>query len=686
MTATTLPGRMVRQTDTTWLTRKLVAGVTPARILLVGIILLSAALHLVNIGAIGDANMYYTAAVKSMLQSWSNFFFVAAEPGGSVTVDKPPLGLWVEAAFAWLLGVSGVTVSLPNVIAGILSVPLLYILVKKHLGTGPGLIAALVLAVTPVAVAADRNNTMDGMLTFTLLLAAWAFIRATETGRLPPLLLGALLVGLGFNIKMMQAFLPLPAFYALYFLGARNGWGRKVLYLGAATLVVLAVSLSWALVVDSVPADQRPYIGSSSDNTVMELIVGHNGLNRLFGGRRAANNEPANPVGQPPYPPNGQLPPSQPGLPGAQGGVVGQPPYPPNGQPPADGSAAQRPPGGTFNETGEAGLLRFFRPPLAKEMSWLLPLGLLGIVAAVLAHRLRLPLSSDAHKAVVLWGGWLLTCLVFFSVAGFFHAYYMIMLAPALGAAVALGAAAWREVAARQRRLALVLLLVAAGVTLDFQLYLALTIGGFAWWMLLAGAALLVGGTLVVLSVLVPPEQATWQPVATAIVLAAVLIIPLTWTVLTIADDSPNVNLPSAYAGDPLVGATPASGKQNHGNQALLRYLEANTSDTTYLMAVPNAFSGAPYILATGRPVLYMGGFSGSDPVVNARDVAQMVDDGELRYILLNGERQGRNRGIANWLSSACTIVPEFSQPMPNRAGHPQATPTLLYMCGEPTG
>jgi 4-amino-4-deoxy-L-arabinose transferase-like glycosyltransferase len=121
-------------TDKPFLTRKLVLGITPAQMLLVGIMLLSLVLHFVNLQAIGDANTYYSASVESMLKSWHNFFFVAAEPGGSVTVDKPPLGLWVEAAFAFFLGVSGVSVSLPNIIAGVLSVPLLYHLVKKHWG------------------------------------------------------------------------------------------------------------------------------------------------------------------------------------------------------------------------------------------------------------------------------------------------------------------------------------------------------------------------------------------------------------------------------------------------------------------------------------------------------------------------------------------------------------------------
>src|SRR4030067_2053960 len=136
-------------------------------------------------------------------------------------------------------------------------------MVRKYMGELAGLVAALVMALTPVFVATNRNNTMDGLLVFFLLLAAWAFIQATETGKARWLMLGAFIVGLGFNIKMLQAFLPLPAFYALYFLGSREGWMRKVFKLGAASLLLIAVSLSWAVIVDLTPADQRPYIGSS---------------------------------------------------------------------------------------------------------------------------------------------------------------------------------------------------------------------------------------------------------------------------------------------------------------------------------------------------------------------------------------------------------------------------------------
>jgi len=742
MTTITLP------TKPSFLTRKIALGITPVHILVVGIMLLSLTLHLSNLEAIGDGNTYYTAAAEAMTQSWHNFFFVAAEPGGSVTVDKPPLGLWVEAAFAFVLGVEGWVVSLPNILAGVFSVPLLYYLVKKYMGEVAGLVAALVLVVTPVAVATDRNNTMDGMLVFTLLLAAWTFITATETGKVRWLLLGAVIVGLGFNIKMLQAFLPLPAFYALYFFGSKTGWGRKIVNLGIATVILLIVSLSWAVIVDLTPADQRPYIGSSENNTVMELIVGHNGLSRLFG--RGGGNAPSQggtaPDGQLS---NGQAPQasndgnSQPQQRSAQAEALAacgslsvgdacsfnlrdgntihgscitppntdqlacappnrlpqnnqqlsqqnnrlQPPAGvlgdgPNASPdgPADGGNSGN--GGTpfNNETGSPGITRFFVAPLSKQMSWLLPFALISMVLAIFAARIRLPLEPE-HKALVLWGGWLLTCLVFFSVVeGIFHSYYAIMLTPALGAVVGGGfGQLWRY--QTHRRWADALLIVAAAITIAFQIYTAAQYGATSAWVYIpVGLWIIAIGLFLV-----------WRRVGTMTVIASLLTIPLIWTAMTVFDATPEVNLPTAFDG--VQQTTPRTGSQlnerNKADEDLLAFLQANTQDTDYMVAVPNSHTGSPLVLATGRPVLYMGGFNGADPVIDADSLADLVANGDLRYVLF-GDGNGK-QDIAQWLQTSCTVVPEFGQgnnhPAQNQQG-PDGGPgrdnqqNVLYQCG----
>jgi len=683
MTALTVPSAP------TFLNRPLAWGITPARLLLAGIVLLSASLHLVNLESVGDANIYYTAAVKSMLQSWHNWFFVAAEPGGSVTVDKPPLGLWVEAAFALLLGVKGWAVSLPNILAGILSVPLLYHLVRKHLGTPAGLVAALVLAVTPVAVATDRNNTVDGMLVLTLMLAAWAFSAAAESERARHLFLGAFLLGLGFNIKMLQAFLPLPAFYALYLLGAKTGWGKKWLNIGVSAIILLVVSLGWAVIVDLTPPDRRPYIGSSQDNRVMSLIIGHNALSRLV------NPRVGHTLAAPPPPPQAlaacagrrageacsfTLPAGEhingtcivpPGV--NQPACAPRGPAPQSGPPPATvpgGPSVGPNPGGVpfSQETGSPGALRFFVAPLSKQMSWLLPFALVGLAMALLAARPRLPLGAE-HRALVLWGGWLLTGLVFFSVTeGIFHSYYTIMLAPPLGAMVGAGMVLfWRRQA--RRPWVNVELLVAAALTVGFQIFAVRQYGFQSPLLYLPMAFLVAGAGLLPIK----PLRLAAYPV----VLAALVTIPLTWTALTALERAPDVNLPTAFAPG---GARPTPPPVDQGLVALL---QAQTQDVEYLVAVPDAHLGAPLVLATGRPVLYIGGFGGADAVIDAAGLAEMVAEGRLRYVLFGDSPQKRE--IAQWLAASCAVVPEFGRPgppvSPRQPGAPGSPSLTLYRC-----
>lgn len=209
------------------------------------ILLLAAALNGLGLDREGYANTYYAAAVKSMLTSWRNFFFVAFDAGGFVSVDKPPLGLWVQAARAKLLGFSGPSLLLPQALAGVAAVALLYWLVRRTWGPAAGLVAALALAVTPISVVTSRNNTSDSLLVLVLLGAVWAVSVATGRGRLPSLLLGAVLVGFAFNIKMLEAYLVLPALGLTYLFGAPIRLRRRLGHLALAGMVTLLVSFAW---------------------------------------------------------------------------------------------------------------------------------------------------------------------------------------------------------------------------------------------------------------------------------------------------------------------------------------------------------------------------------------------------------------------------------------------------------
>lgn len=632
---------------------------------LAAIAALAAILRFSNLDALGYANHYYTAGVTSMLESWHNFFFAAAEPGGAVSIDKPPVGLWLQAVSAYFLGVNGFAMLLPEILAGLASVVVLYHLVRRSFGIVAGWLAALALAITPIVVATDRNNTMDSTLILTLLLAAWAFVKATESRKLRYLLLGGVLVGIGFNIKMLQAYLPLPAFYALYFLGASESLRRKIVNLALASVVLLAVSFSWAVAVDLTPADQRPYVGSSSSNSVLELALGYNGLQRLTGMRGSLSSFLARLSGgslpggaqRPDGNGNGSFPP-----PGQDGNGQFQPPNfgaGGNAQPPQPRAGGV---GGGFPGTGQPGALRLFTAPLSKEVSWLLPFGLFSAGLVLAGTRLRWPLAVE-HQALVLWGGWLATGGVFFSVAGFFHEYYLSMLAAPLAALVGIGAVKLWQMRERRPWLAAGLLLLAAGATLAFQAVTAASFTTAAWWLPIAVALFVIGAALLAAS-------AGWQVRYASVagftcVVAALLLTPGIWSGLTALNSSDNQSLPAAYGGQ-------ASGPANNGglqiNQALLDYLTANTQGVEYLMAVPSSMQGADYVIATGRPVLYLGGFSGQDKVVAAGDLARMVADGELRYLYWNasgsngfGGQRGNPSDISAWVTSACTPVQGFN-------------------------
>ncbi len=658
-------------------------------------LVIAAALNLWKITASGYANTYYSAAVRSMVQNWHNFFFVSFDPGGFVSVDKPPLGFWIQTASAKLFGFHGWSILLPEAVAGVASVALLYHLVRRVWNPTAGLIAAFALAVTPVSVVTNRNNTIDSLLVVTLLVAAWAVLKATETGRLRWLILSMTLVGLGFNIKMLEAYLALPALLLVYFLSARHGWFKRIAHLALGVVVLLAVSLAWAVAVDLTPADQRPYVGSTQDNSELSLALGYNGLNRLLGQRRGGDDgdgvraRTGTAAQVPAAPANGQLP-SGVQLPGNLRLPAGN-----DGGLPGGGSGGG--PGGT-GETGEKGIFRLFDQQLGGQVSWLLPLALIGIVAGALAGRrgtgdkgewtagnvpddsalsTQHSALSPSHSALLLWGMWTVTMVAFFSIAGMFHRYYLSMLAPGIAALVGIAVATlWA--AYRRRDLLGWLLPVALLVTAAVQATLLTVYPAYARWMIpaIAGGALLAAAALVLARV--RPATETWRRlglVATAVGLCTLLVAPTVWSVISVRDGGTS-GLPAAgpaqqggfgFPGGVPDGGTRADGAaqaQPPGTEAqasggLVAYLTANRGNAKYLVAVPSSMTASGIIIQTGEAVMAMGGFTGSDPILTAESVAQLVKEGTVRYFLLGGFGGfGGQASATQWVTSSCAAVP----------------------------
>ena len=245
------------------------------------ILVLAAALRCWRLDAAGFIVPYYFAGVRSMMGSWHNFFYNAFDPAGFVSLDKPPVAFWLQTASAKLLGFGTVSVLLPQVLAGLASIFVLYALVRRRFGTSAGLLAALFLALNPISVAVDRSNSTESWLVLTLLLAAGTLSRAVETGRARFLLLAAALVGVAFNVKMLVAFGVVPTFALVWLIGAPEPFWRRLGQLVQAGAVLCAVSLSWSLAYDLTPAQERPFVDSTSGNSMFELIVGENFVKRF---------------------------------------------------------------------------------------------------------------------------------------------------------------------------------------------------------------------------------------------------------------------------------------------------------------------------------------------------------------------------------------------------------------------
>lgn len=341
------------------------------------VLLVAAGLRLGRLDDNGVGTAYYAAGVRSMLQGVWLFFYNSFDPAGFISLDKPPVAFWIQTVFAVVLGYSGWAIHLPQALAGIASVGLLYRLVRP-LGAPAAIVAALLLAIMPIAVAIDRSNNADSWLIFFLLLAARTALR----GRGLSLVVAMALLGLAFNTKMLAALVCGPALLAGWLLAGTLTWGQRLAWMTAAAVTLAVVSLSWVVAFDLTPKAKRPYAGSSHDNSMLELIVMHNGLDRFV--RRTPGPTPA---------------------PTQTASVVAY-------------------------DAVAVGPLRLAVPSLAMQFAWTLPLAVLG---AVLAWRRR-------RAPVALWSVWALTYgIVYSSAGGIFHAYYLSALGPPLAALAGIG-------------------------------------------------------------------------------------------------------------------------------------------------------------------------------------------------------------------------------------------------------
>lgn len=667
-----------------------------ARPALWGVLLLATAVYVYGLGSNGNANSYYAAAVLSGTKSWSAAFFGSLDTGNFITVDKPPFALWLMEASCRVLGFGSWQMLLPIAACGIAAVGVLYSAVRRSFGHVAATVAAAVLALTPITVAINRDNNPDPVLVLLTVAAAWFCLEAIRNGRIMPLVWSAVLVGFAFNTKMLQAYMVLPAFVLAYAWAARGSVLNRLRNLLIAGVALVVSSGWWMVVVDSIPKSSRPFVGSSTKDTVWDLVTGYNGLARILGSGSG-------------------------GAGGAGGG------------------------GGGANFGGTAGAGRLFNSILGGQISWLIPFAAIALVGG-LALRGRRRRTDLQRASYLLWGGWLLTHYVTFSFAsGTFHPYYTTMLAPAIAALTGAGGTAlYRAFRTRSAAWAWVLP-VAVLASAAWAVVLLRRSSGFDSWLWPTIAVLALASAVFLLVGRFGRVGGQLFAVGAAAALVALLAGPAAYAAETVTAGSvqgvnptggpssggmggmggfgggagmpggagrtgerpgdglggfpggtsggfpggtstgasggagqapPSGGFPSGGQGGSAQGdggmpggATGGMGGGGMGGEGvstqLLSYLEAHQGSATWLVATSSAQSGAGIILQSGgRAVIAMGGFTGSDPAMSLAQIKSYIATGELHYVLVGGGGMGggpgggqANSAATAYVQSSCSVV-----------------------------
>lgn len=667
-----------------------------ARPALLGIAATAAFLYTWNIAHTGYAQ-FYSVAVKSMSVSWKALLYGALDPGASITIDKLAGAFVPQAISARVLGFHPWSLALPQVIEGVIAVLVMYRVVRRWAGPAAGLIAAGLFTLTPVAASMFGHPMEDGLLTMCLVLAADSFQRAVTEARLRSLMMAGLWIGAGFQAKMLEAWVVLPAMALTYLIAAPAPVRRRLGQLSAAGLVLLAASLSWVVLYTLTPAGDRPYVDGSTNNSAFAMVFGYNGLDRL-------------------------------GIhvPGAMHSIVGGAPAAPGG-----GTGAAQ------------GWLKLFTGTYGTQIGWLYPLALLALALGLSRRRaLRVP----GRAGFLLWGLWLLSYGVLYSRMLLPHTAYVASLAPPLAALSAAGLVmVWQGYRDGSARWALP---TAVAAETAWAVWLSQRYQTFLPWLtwIIAAAGILSAAALTVGRRARPPRQVVGHASMTLGV-AAMLAAPAAWSASVLdtyyagsaldASAGPGGGLlgmghtgPAAGPGGlglrgtgtlsgsglPGPGALPDLDLPGPGGAALTespasgtgstldaaqqdidRYLIAHRNGAEFIAATDSWRTAQPYIMATGQAFMPMGGFEGSTPSPTLAQAQRLVRDGRLRYFLLTAE--GSPQGITAlfgggasatsaavaWVKTACMEVPAADYLAHAASGRSRGSAAsggvLLYVC-----
>ncbi|WP_405796551.1 glycosyltransferase family 39 protein [Streptomyces longwoodensis] len=645
-----------------------------ARPAFLALLLATLLLYLYDLSASGYANSFYSAAVQAGSKSWKAFFFGSLDAGNAITVDKPPASLWPMQLSVRIFGLNSWAILVPEVLMGVGTVAVVYAAVRRRFSPASGLIAGAVLALTPVAALMFRFNNPDAMLALLMAVACYLVVRALEDGRTRWLVWAGVAIGFAFLAKTLQAFLVLPPLALVHAVCAPVTLKKRLGQLALATTALVVSGGWWVAVVELWPASSRPYIGGSQNNSFLELTFGYNGLGRLSGDETGS-------VG------------------GGGGGA-----------------------GGT-GQWGETGWDRMVNSEIGGQISWLLPAALILLAAGLVATR-RARRTSVTRGSFLIWGGSLLmTAVVFSYMAGIFHQYYTVALAPYLAAVTGMGVGLLWE---RRRELWASLILAAAAVAAATWGYVLLhrTPDYLPWlrWLVL------VGGLTAALGLVFAGRLTRRLALAAASLgLVAALAGPTAYTLSTVQQGHTGSIVTAGPAGASMMGGgRPGGGRggfgggmpgqnqqgqqggqqgQNQQGQGfpgggtggfggtlpgqgggqtrqgggptgegagggggvggLLngasvtaqaeKLLETDAGRYTWAAAAIGSQNAASYQLATGEPVMAIGGFNGTDPSPTLAQFKQYVADGRIHYFIAGGSMGGGPGGAANGTSSQIT-------------------------------
>jgi 4-amino-4-deoxy-L-arabinose transferase-like glycosyltransferase len=625
----------------------------------------TAGAYLWNLSANGWANTYYAAAVKAGVTSWKAFFFGSLDASNAITVDKTPASFWPMEILARIFGMNSWSMLVPQVLLGVGSVALLWAIVRRHYGPNAGLLAGLLLALTPVAALMFRFNNPDALLVLLMLAAVWAMSRALSDGRWRWLVLCGAFVGFGFLAKQLQVLLVLPALALTYLVFGPPALGKRIAQLFAAGAAMVVGAGWWILIAQLWPADSRPYFGGSEHNSIIELTLGYNGLDRLSGGQG----------------------------PGGMGGARGEMPDISGDMPSVPGGF-----GGAGSPFSQSGIGRMFNASVGGQIAWLIPAALILLVAGIVVCG-RARRSDPSRGVLVMFGLWgVVTALVFSLMSGIFHEYYTVALAPALAGAIAAGLCLlWPHRNRWWIRLTLVAAVVMTAVTAWILLDRTPEFVPWLKWVIAVVAILDALGLSV----------AGRGKLAMVTALAALFVGiagPTAYTVDTIATAhtgpiptaGPQTGRFGGFGAAPGSGPTaptsglPGGGRTSGGapgadtaepgggrvpgergtdqlampgmgdskvSDKVVALLDADHDSYRWVGATVGSMSQGGYQLASEGQVMAIGGFSGGDPAPTLAQFQKYVADGDIHYFIAGGfggrmGGSGTNEGskITSWV------------------------------------